>query len=188
MALSWPEQYSLPKTTHVPNSDLPALIYRNVLPRPVDSDVTKRLCESNGWEKRGEWGAITIPHFHPNTHECYAIIRGQSRLALGRAKPNEGTDGVEVDVSEGDVIVVPAGVSHRSLSSDDDFWYIGVYPKDAPRWRNNHCEGDESMEDLFKEIRNVAVPNSDPVYGARGPLCQIWTSARSKCGDHSAKL
>lgn len=58
-----------------------------------------------------------------------AIIRGSSRLALGRAKKNEGTDGVEVDICAGDVIVIPAGVSHRSLNSEDGFRYIGVYPE-----------------------------------------------------------
>ena len=86
---SWPEQYRLRPTTNVPNNDLPALIYRNVLPTPVNSEITKQLCEGNGWEKRvslcnvtenvllmltpnqGEWGVIKIPHFHPNTHECY---------------------------------------------------------------------------------------------------------------------
>ena len=64
---------------------------------------------------------------------CIAIIRGSSRLALGRAKEDKGTDGVEVDVCMGDVIVIPAGVSHRSLRSDDGFRYIGVYPEVSQR-------------------------------------------------------
>lgn len=61
-----------------------------------------------------------------------AIIQGESRLVLGRPKPSEGeegTGGVEVDVSSGDVVVVPAGVSHRSLTSSDGYRYIGVYPE-----------------------------------------------------------
>ncbi|KAH8691755.1 hypothetical protein GQ44DRAFT_636133 [Phaeosphaeriaceae sp. PMI808] len=176
MGVTWPEQYTLPGSTYVPNSVLPVLIYRNVLPTPVDPELTKNICEGNGWEKRGEWGEIRIPHFHPNTHECYAIIRGSSRLALGRAREDEGTDGVEVDVCVGDVIVIPAGVSHRSLRSGGGFRYIGVYPKDAPRWRNNHCKGEESMKALAEEIKNVPVPNFDPVFGANGPLSKIWKS------------
>lgn len=61
-----------------------------------------------------------------------AIIQGQSRLVLGRPKPSdkeESTGGVEVDVGPGDVVVVPAGVSHRSLTSSGGYRYIGVYPK-----------------------------------------------------------
>ncbi|KAF2123429.1 hypothetical protein P153DRAFT_391522 [Dothidotthia symphoricarpi CBS 119687] len=188
MATTWPEQYTLPKTTNVPNSILPALIYRNVLPASINSELAKQFCENNDWEKRGEWGEIKIPHFHPNTHECYAIIRGTSRLALGRAKQDAGTDGVEVDVSAGDVVVVPAGVSHRSLSSNDGYRYIGVYPKAAPRWRNNHCEGDESMEELSVEINNVAIPDSDPVFGLHGPLCQIWKAARADSKNYCVKV
>jgi hypothetical protein len=61
-----------------------------------------------------------------------AIIQGESRLVLGRPKPSGGeecTGGVEVDVSCGDVVVVPAGVSHRSLTSSGGYRYIGVYPE-----------------------------------------------------------
>jgi uridine phosphorylase len=61
-----------------------------------------------------------------------AVIQGESRLVLGRPKPSdgeEGTGGIEVDVSAGDVVVVPAGVSHRSLTSSGAYRYIGVYPE-----------------------------------------------------------
>jgi uncharacterized protein YjlB len=62
-----------------------------------------------------------------------AIIQGSSRLVLGRPKPLDGqetsTSGLEIDVTTGDVVVVPAGVSHRSLTSEGGYRYIGVYPK-----------------------------------------------------------
>jgi uncharacterized protein YjlB len=61
-----------------------------------------------------------------------AIIRGSSRLVLGRPRPIDGQElegGVEVDVHTGDVVVVPAGVSHRSLTSEGGYRYIGVYPE-----------------------------------------------------------
>jgi uncharacterized protein YjlB len=60
---------------------------------------------------------------------CAAIIRGSSRLALGRSKEHDAIDGIEVNIHTGDVIVIPAGVSHRSLQSEEGFRYIGVYPK-----------------------------------------------------------
>lgn len=90
---------------------------------------------------------IKTPHFHPNSHECYgkrphsrlhsspsdntisAIFQGKSRLILGREQDDAAPGGIEVDVAAGDVIVIPAGVSHRSLTSEDDYRYIGVYPE-----------------------------------------------------------
>lgn len=58
-----------------------------------------------------------------------AIFRGDSRLVLGRERCETSETGVEVDVNAGDVIVIPAGVSHRSISSTEDYRYIGVYPE-----------------------------------------------------------
>lgn len=52
METTWPEQYSLPRSTYVPNNILPVLIYRKVLPVPVNSELAKQLCQGNGWEKR----------------------------------------------------------------------------------------------------------------------------------------
>jgi uncharacterized protein YjlB len=52
MTVADPEQYPLRPTTNVPNNPLPALVYRNVLPAPLDSESAKQLCESHGWEKR----------------------------------------------------------------------------------------------------------------------------------------
>ncbi|KAJ5084917.1 hypothetical protein NUU61_009496 [Penicillium alfredii] len=171
-----PETYYLTKGDLVPNNSVPALVYRNVLPRPITQDSAQTLCEGNHWEKRGEWGPLWEAHFHPNTHECYAIIRGQSTLVLGREHAAT-TGGVEVDVSAGDVVVVPAGVSHRSISADNEYRYIGVYPEAAPKWRNNFCKGKEDMHLLVEEITSVAVPEDDPVYGKDGPLVTLWQQA-----------
>ena len=65
---------------------------------------------------------------------------------LGRSKPEdseEGTGGVEVDVSAGDVVVVPAGVSHMSLRSGGGYRYIGVYPKVRPVPRSQEGKRDK---------------------------------------------
>ena len=48
----------------------------------------------------------------------------------------------------------------------------------GPKWRNNYCKGEESLESLREEIAHVAIPESDPVYGVEGPLVRIWKAAR----------
>ncbi|KAL2011504.1 hypothetical protein VTN00DRAFT_4222 [Thermoascus crustaceus] len=78
-----PERFFVPPTAHAPNSPLPILLYRDVLPRPHGEASASAFLERNGWQKRGTWGAITTRHFHPNTHECYGIISGSSTLLLG---------------------------------------------------------------------------------------------------------
>jgi hypothetical protein len=63
MSVTWPEQYALSSSTHVPNNILPALIYRDVLPVPVNPELSKRLCEGNGWEKRvSNWSRLACIH------------------------------------------------------------------------------------------------------------------------------
>lgn len=47
-----PEEYYLKPTPYVPNSDLPVLVYRNVLPSPHDEDSATDFLEANSWEKR----------------------------------------------------------------------------------------------------------------------------------------
>lgn len=92
-----PEVHYLPPTDYVPNSPLPYLVYRNVLPMPVTEESCKAFIERNGWVKtvrnahyhkhwnssglaftelihslKGPvWRATAKRHFHPNVHECY---------------------------------------------------------------------------------------------------------------------
>lgn len=47
-----PEAYYISKGEFVPNNRLPALVYRNVLHRPVTRESAQALCERNHWEKR----------------------------------------------------------------------------------------------------------------------------------------
>ena len=56
-----------------------------------------------------------------------AVIQGHSILRVGC--PIEGQ---LIEMSPGDVIVLPAGVSHFSTDSDPEYRYIGAYPKVRP--------------------------------------------------------
>lgn len=78
---------------------------------------------------QGTWGHIDIRHFHPNSHECYGIFRGSSKLLVGQIEAGEGP---KIEVTAGDVIVLPAGTAHSSLESSSDYRYIGVYPTVSP--------------------------------------------------------
>lgn len=47
-----PDQFFLQPTKHSPNSPLPILLYRNVLPQPYSEATTTKFLEANDWEKR----------------------------------------------------------------------------------------------------------------------------------------
>ncbi|KAK1477621.1 hypothetical protein CTAM01_15139 [Colletotrichum tamarilloi] len=163
------ECYLLSSNPDAPNSPLPVIHYRNVLPEPRNEESVTEFLTRNRWEKRGTWGHIPIRHFHPNSHECYGIFSGYSTLLIG--KINEGT-GQEISVSTGDVIVLPAGTAHSCLESSEDYRYIGVYPEGCPRWVNEM--GKKPAGTFSPVIRDVGMPKRDPVYGVDGPLMRLW--------------
>ncbi|KAL1972593.1 hypothetical protein VTN31DRAFT_7007 [Thermomyces dupontii] len=170
-----PEIYYCGPTRFVPNSRLPILIYRNVLPQPITEETTGEFLEKNNWVKRGTWGAISRHHFHPNTHECYGVYQGSSTLLLGTGPLDKEEDGQTIYVEKGDVIVLPAGTAHCSKDFKDDYRYVGVYPDGSPKWRNEYGEDESRYDDLKTEAESVAIPEWDPVNGLHGPLWRLWS-------------
>ncbi|KAJ3528284.1 hypothetical protein NM208_g10273 [Fusarium decemcellulare] len=179
-----PEKHFVKPTAHCPNNVLPVLVYRGVLPEPHNEASTTELLESHGW---GTWGTIVTKHFHPNTHECYGVFQGESELIFGAGGADDEDAGVKCHVGAGDVIVVPAGVAHASVSDQDKtkdksekYRYIGVYPEGAPKWRSEFGKVPlVEKQELLDEISEVPVPSQDPVVGHGGPLSQIWAAARA---------
>lgn len=44
----------------------------------------------------------------------------------------------------------------------------------------NTCTGEEDdRAKVIQEIREVPIPNTDPVYGHHGPLLEIWNGKKS---------
>jgi uncharacterized protein YjlB len=170
-----PETYYFTPTQHVPNSPLPVLIYRNVLQEAPSEEGMKAKIESNRWIKGGTFKHYPAHHFHSVTHECYAAFKDSSRMLLGKGPLDGRAGGVEVGMNAGDIIVLPAGVSHCNLESEGDYTYVGLYPEGSPHWDNNWCKADqEETATKAANARSVPVPDHDPIYGKDGPLCQIW--------------
>ncbi len=88
--------------------------------------------------------------------------------------------GVEVSLSIGDAIVLPAGVAHCCLESDGEYEYVGLYPKGSPHWDNNFCRADvEETREKAANARAVPLPDCDPIDGKDGYLLRIWKEALS---------
>ena len=86
-----------------------------------------------------------------------------------------GPNGAVVEVTAGDVVVIPAGVPHEGLSASSDFLIIGAYPFGLGK--PDLCTGSDEPGAMEREMANVAatkMPSTDPVFGADGPLLRLW--------------
>lgn len=154
----------------IPNNPmLPLLIYPRALEesaRPASG--CKELLSSNGW--RGAWVDCVFPyhHYHSNAHEVLCVVEGSATLTFG------GSEGETVEVEAGDVIVIPAGTGHCKERASSDFSVVGAYPRGQENYDLRTGEGGERPEAL-ENIRNVPLPEADPLFGDDGPLPDHWS-------------
>ena len=155
------------KAGDVPNSSLPVLVYRSVLPLHAagKASVFRERFRGAGWT--GIWTdtIYDYTHFHSNAHEVLGIAEGTVTLRLG------GEEGSLFRMKAGDMLVLPAGVGHRRLGGDDDLKVIGAYPRGQSHY---------DMKRHGRAIPRVGLPASDPFYGVDGPLITAWQIARGE--------
>ncbi len=150
------------------NKSLPLLIYRKVIrfeggdPGSEVEDLFLRNNWSNSWHN----GIFRFHHYHSNTHEVLGIYKGIVKVQLG------GDGALTTELGVGDVVVIPAGVSHKNLGSSADFACVGAYPGGMSYDMNYGNSGERPGTDHV--IEKVSIPDKDPVYGENGPLSGHW--------------
>ncbi|MBE7219536.1 MAG: cupin [Caulobacteraceae bacterium] len=162
-----PEALTLPPSGAMPNNPwLPALIYRAALPpgTPDKAAAFEDLFGRNGWPAQWRNGIFAYHHYHAEAHEVLGIARGGTAVLLG------GPDGPLVQVSAGDVLVLPAGTGHRNMTPEADLLTVGAYPPGAV------CDvrRDALPAEAMARMRHVPFPDSDPVLGHGGALTRLW--------------
>lgn len=148
------------------NPTLPALIYRKAVTSPDAASYFETAFKNNGWSGTWRNGIFDYHHFHSNAHEVLGIASGQARVQLG------GKHGLTFDVEEGDMVVLPAGTGHINLGSSGDFVVVGAYPEGQEGY--DICRSLLKDTGIEKRIVGVALPTSDPLLGADGPLTRLW--------------
>ena len=150
------------------NENLPLLLYKNVLNLPAHDpdDMIEDLFESNRWG--GSWvnGIYGFHHYHSTAHEVLGCFSGSADVQLG------GGDGIIQTLSKGDVVVIPAGVSHKNLGSSSDFRVVGAYP--FGQFPDMCRDGSKERPKADQNISSVRLPEKDPVFGATGPITDHW--------------
>jgi uncharacterized protein YjlB len=170
-------QYFLKDNGTFPNSSLPVLLYKQAIHLPLffRTFFVKKILEKHHWTNNWRNGVYTYHHYHSNTHEVMAVIRGSTTLLLG------GENGIYVKIAKGDVILLPAGVAHRNLGKEKDVICIGGYPGGVDYDMNYGKAKERPFAD--ERIAEVKIPRFDPVTGKADPLHTVW----SKHAEHARR-
>ena len=141
------------------NSTLPLVLYRQAveLPDQDPASAFEALFTKNKWPAAWRNGIFSFHHYHSTAHEVLGIYGGEAEVQLG------GENGIVLTITSGDVVVIPAGVAHKKLSSSRDFTVVGAYPVQQ---RPDTCYGKPGERPGADEnIKRVNQPNADPVFG-----------------------
>ncbi len=153
----------VPSNGGIPNHPRwPALLVPGAFPRPQDTEAQLLV---HGWTGLWRWTVFDFHHFHPDAHEVLACVAGHATLRLG------GDAGKDVNVTPGDVIILPAGFGHRRIEADPDFAVMGAYPpgQESPAVERASPTATARFAAM---IAAVPRPSTDPVSG--GPFPRIW--------------
>jgi uncharacterized protein YjlB len=156
------ETWNAPTGGAIPNHPrFAVLIYHGVSVGEIE-----RVFAAHGW--CGAWtdGVFDFHHFHSTSHEVLAVVSGSATLELG------GPQGDAFDITEGDVLVLPAGTGHRRATARGGFTVVGAYPAGQEDYDLLRKADDAARE----RIGAVPVPDDDPVGG--DGVGRWWEAAR----------
>jgi len=151
----------------IPNNKLPVIVYQKVIDGKDASDWLENTFKKNNW--LNNWRDIVLPydHFHSNTHEVLGLGRGKVSLKIG------GVNGKIFDLNMGDVLIIPAGVGHHSVSAHTNYQFVGGYPN-GNDWDLKTGLEEHERTTILKAISNQAIPDKDPIFGQEGLLLAKW--------------
>jgi uncharacterized protein YjlB len=162
-----PEQLLFHDDGTIPNSKFPLLLYSNAFTARDDNGATwlEQHFASNNWTNSWRNGVYSFHHYHSTSHEVLGVYSGSALLHLG------GEKGRKVKVQAGDIIVIPAGVGHKNLGSDN-LGIVGAY-EDGRSWDVNRGLPGERPH-IDENIAALPIPKTDPFTGKSGGLTVIW--------------
>jgi uncharacterized protein YjlB len=153
----------------IPNNSLPFVLYRGAVDltgSPDPEDVIEKSFAANRWGGMWRNGIFPYVHYHSTIHEAMGVARGSALVRFGGAK------GREIEITAGDVVVLPAGTGHQCIRHSNELMVIGAYP---PTGKFNLCRGSKAEHaKALAAIPKVPLPPTDPVYGPKGPLMALW--------------
>ncbi|MFK7812539.1 MAG: cupin domain-containing protein [Maribacter sp.] len=162
-----PQQLLFKDDGKIPNSKYPLILYKNAFKERSNNGakwLEQRFAENN-WTNSWRNGIYSFHHYHSTSHEVLGIYSGNALVHLG------GETGEKVNVEAGDIIIIPAGVGHKKLSSKN-LGVVGAY-HDGRSWDLNKGEPGERPK-ADKNIAALPLPDADPLLGTTDGLRKIW--------------
>jgi uncharacterized protein YjlB len=157
----------------VPNNPLPLVIYKGAI--DVDNAHPEKTVEelfgANGWGEMWRNGVYDYLHYHATVHEVLGVTRGHAMVRFG------GDCGEAIQITAGDVAILPAGTGHQCLLASQDFRVVGAYPP-GPGMHVTRPTVENYLA-AMKSIPAVKLPKTDPVRGLDGPLIGLWKRSRA---------
>ncbi|KAK3706380.1 hypothetical protein LTR37_012758 [Vermiconidia calcicola] len=165
-------KHQIPSHSLTPNTSIqnkPLMIYRSAFPNTTDaSQIESQLSSVGVVTPQWRYTMYDFSHFHSTSHEVLGIAAGKAKLCFGH---EDNPKRVEETLQKGDVVIVPAGVSHRLLEDiDGGFSMVGCYPTG---WSWDMCYGKSGEESKIEKIKDLPWFKRDPVYGDDGPVLHV---------------
>lgn len=165
-----------------PNNPLPFVLYRSPIDLAGTTDpaaLFEQLFATNGWGNSWRNGVYDYLHYHSQIHEVLGVARGGVTVRFG------GDHGKIMKMKAGDAAILPAGTGHYCLDASEDLLVVGAYP---PSGTYDECRGSAAEHArALKTIPRVARPRKDPVYGAGGPMLELWANRKQRRSCRRAK-
>jgi len=154
----------------VPNNPMPFLVYKGAIAinHAHPERTVEQLFGANGWGDMWRNGIFDYLHYHATVHEALGVARGHARVQFG------GDNGKALEISAGDVAILPAGTGHQCLQASPDFSVVGAYPP-GPKMQITRPTP-ENHRKALQTIPQVPMPKTDPVMGEDGSLVRLWKS------------
>lgn len=164
----------LPEDGPFPNNALlPLLLYKEAfqISDRQDTETIKEILETNSWTNSWVDGILSEHHYHSTAHEVLVALKGSARVQFG------GPNGITLMFEKGDVVIIPAGVAHRNADESNGFSCLGAYPDGQQYDMNFGRPGEKQVAE--ENIKKVALPENDPLYGSDGPLVKNWAGEKT---------
>lgn len=146
------------------NPELGVVLYEGAFKN--NPEEIEKTFNNNNWTNSWTGDVFDYHHYHSNTHEALGVRSGSATIRLG------GEEGETFEVQTGDVAVLPAGTGHKKLSGSDDFQIVGAYPGGVSP--NKKTGEPDERPYVLEDIQNTPLPQTDPIYGNKGPLLDNW--------------
>lgn len=156
-----------------PNNLLPVTIYRKVLDIPMSDYLLylyfKLIFNEHGWSNHRRSGIYNFHHYHSNAHKVIGVCKGKATLLFG------GSNGHCVNISKGDVVVIPAGVALKNMGKENCIDCIMGFFEGKVYDINYGKIGERPVTDM--NIASLSIPDTDPLFGKAAGIASLWQTS-----------